>query len=54
MNAKRLSASEKANLSEDTVWSGEEATRGDGGQLAWLYIPDFLQVVDAWLTEAKK
>ncbi|PVI00653.1 kynurenine 3-monooxygenase [Periconia macrospinosa] len=53
MNAKRLPASEKAKLPKNMIWSDEGATRGDGRQLAWLYTPDLLQVVDAWISGDK-
>jgi len=52
MNAKRLPASEKAKLPVGAIWADEGATRGDGGQLGWLYTPNLTQVVDTWVSEA--
>ena len=49
MNAKRLPPAEQAKLPPGTIWSDESATRGEGGQLRWLYEPDLDEDVAKWI-----
>ena len=51
MNAKRLPPAEQAKLPPGAIWSGEGKTRGEGGQLRWLYQPKLSQQVESWLAE---
>ncbi len=51
MNAKRLPAIERAKLVESSIWKDESSTRGEGGQLRWLYDIDLDEVVDQWVRE---
>ena len=51
MNAKRMPPAEQAKLPPGTIWSDESATRGEGGQLRWLYEPDLDEDVAKWLAE---
>lgn len=49
MNAKRLPPAEQAKLPPGAIWTDESATRGEGGQLQWLYEPDLDEDVAKWL-----
>lgn len=49
MNAKRLPPAEQAKLPPGAIWEDESATRGEGGQLRWLYEPDLDEDVIKWL-----
>ncbi|KAK2808457.1 hypothetical protein FQN50_004665 [Emmonsiellopsis sp. PD_5] len=49
MNAKRLPPAEQAKLPPGAIWTDESATRGEGGQLRWLYEPDLDEDVAKWL-----
>ncbi|KAK2753339.1 hypothetical protein FQN55_003468 [Onygenales sp. PD_40] len=49
MNAKRLPPAEQAKLPPGAIWTDESATRGEGGQLRWLYEPDLDEDVARWL-----
>ena len=49
MNAKRLPPSEQAKLPPDAIWTDEAASRGEGGQLMWLYKPDLDHDVAQWI-----
>jgi 2-polyprenyl-6-methoxyphenol hydroxylase-like FAD-dependent oxidoreductase len=53
MNAKRLPPAEQAKLPPGAIWSDESATRGDGGQLRWLYEPDLDHDVEEWLASKR-
>ncbi|KAI1135948.1 kynurenine 3-monooxygenase [Hypoxylon sp. FL0543] len=54
MNAKRLPEAEKAQLPPGAVWSDSSLTRGDGGELRWLYNPDLAQEAESWVQELKQ
>ncbi|KAF3767985.1 hypothetical protein M406DRAFT_355801 [Cryphonectria parasitica EP155] len=54
MNAKRLPASEKAKLPPGAIWTDSSSTRGDGGELRWLYNPDLSEEVERWAQELKQ
>lgn len=49
MNAKRLPPSEQAKLPPGAIWVDEAATRGEGGQLTWLYKTDLDHDVAQWI-----
>lgn len=49
MNAKRLPPAEQAKLPPGAIWKDESATRGEGGQLRWLYEPDLDEDVAKWI-----
>lgn len=49
MNAKRLPPTEQAKLPPGAIWEDESATRGEGGQLRWLYEPDLDEDVAKWI-----
>ncbi|KAI1503895.1 kynurenine 3-monooxygenase [Biscogniauxia marginata] len=51
MNAKRLPESERAKLPPGAIWSDQSLTRGDGGELRWLYDPDLSQQAERWAQE---
>lgn len=51
MNAKRLPPQEQAKLPPGTIWVDQSATRGEGGQLRWLYEPDLDADVARWIAE---
>ncbi|KAI1360977.1 kynurenine 3-monooxygenase [Xylaria arbuscula] len=53
MNAKRLPESERAKLPPGAIWSDQSLTRGDGGELRWLYDPDMAQKAEEWAQELK-
>ncbi|KAI3325928.1 kynurenine 3-monooxygenase [Xylariaceae sp. AK1471] len=54
MNAKRLPESERAKLPPGAIWSDQSLTRGDGGELRWLYDPDLAQEAEKWVKELKE
>ncbi|KAI0846346.1 kynurenine 3-monooxygenase [Daldinia vernicosa] len=54
MNAKRLPESERAKLPPGAIWSDQSLTRGEGGELSWLYDPDLAQEADKWVEELKQ
>ncbi|MCJ1364202.1 hypothetical protein MMC16_003311 [Acarospora aff. strigata] len=54
MNAKRLPAAERAKLAEDSIWKDESSTRGEGGQLRWLYEPDLEKQVSLWVEKQQE
>ncbi|OJD12793.1 hypothetical protein AJ78_06670 [Emergomyces pasteurianus Ep9510] len=49
MNAKRLPPAEQAKLPPGAIWADDSATKGEGGQLRWLYVPDLDEDVTKWL-----
>lgn len=49
MNNKRLPAAERARLAKESVWRDESATRGEGGQLRWLYEPHLDEKMLSWV-----
>lgn len=49
MNARRLPPAEQAKLPPGTIWEDDSATRGEGGQLRWLYDPDLDKDMAEWL-----
>ena len=51
MNAKRLPESERAKLPPGAIWSDKSLTRGEGGELRWLYEPDLAQEAEKWVQE---
>ncbi|PGH02629.1 hypothetical protein GX51_04512 [Blastomyces parvus] len=51
MNAKRLPPAEQAKLPPGAIWTDDSATRGEGGQLRWLYEPDLDEDVAKWLAD---
>ena len=53
MNAKRLPESEKAKLRPGAVWTDSSLTRGEGGELRWLYDPDMSDEAEKWAQELK-
>ncbi|XDG06244.1 hypothetical protein ABKA04_005859 [Annulohypoxylon sp. FPYF3050] len=54
MNAKRLPESERAKLPPGAVWSDQSLTRGEGGELRWLYEPDLAREAEKWMEELKQ
>ncbi|KAI1643797.1 kynurenine 3-monooxygenase [Daldinia loculata] len=54
MNAKRLPESERAKLPPGAIWSDQSLTRGEGGELRWLYDPDLAQEAEKWVEELKQ
>ncbi|KAI0401750.1 kynurenine 3-monooxygenase [Xylaria palmicola] len=54
MNAKRLPESEKSKLPLGAIWTDSSLTRGDGGELSWLYDSDLSDEVDKWVREIKQ
>ncbi|KAK5633347.1 hypothetical protein RRF57_009061 [Xylaria bambusicola] len=54
MNAKRLPEYERAKLPPGAIWSDQSLTRGDGGELRWLYDPDMVQQAEEWARELKE
>ena len=54
MNAKRLPESERAKLPPGAIWSDQSLTRGDGGELRWLYDPDMEQMAEEWAQELRQ
>lgn len=53
MNAKRLPESEKAKLHPSAIWADSALTRGEGGELSWLYDPDMSDEAEKWVEELK-
>jgi 2-polyprenyl-6-methoxyphenol hydroxylase-like FAD-dependent oxidoreductase len=53
MNAKRLPESEKAKLPLDAIWTDSSLTRGEGGELRWLYDADMSDEAEKWAQELK-
>ncbi|KAH8722616.1 kynurenine 3-monooxygenase [Phaeosphaeriaceae sp. PMI808] len=51
MNAKRLPEAERAKLPPGAIWSNQSLTRGDGGELTWLYEPDLAKEAEKWAQE---
>lgn len=49
MNNKRLPAAEQEMLARESVWQDESKTRGEGGQLGWLYHPRLDEEVLSWV-----
>ncbi|KAI5922717.1 kynurenine 3-monooxygenase [Camillea tinctor] len=49
MNEKRLPESERAKLPSGSTRSDQSLTRGDGGELRWLYDPDLAQEAEKWV-----
>ena len=54
MNANRLPPVEQAKLPSGAIWSDEGLTRGEGGQLRWLYQPELHQDVEHWFAAQKR
>ncbi|KAI2629963.1 kynurenine 3-monooxygenase [Hypoxylon sp. NC1633] len=54
MNVKRLPESERAKLPLGSFWSNQSLTRGEGGQLRWLYGPDLAEEAEKWVQELKQ
>ncbi|KAI1660480.1 kynurenine 3-monooxygenase [Daldinia decipiens] len=54
MNAKRLPESERAKMPPGAIWSDQSLTRGEGGELGWLYNPDLTQEAEKWVEELKQ
>ncbi|KZV94357.1 kynurenine 3-monooxygenase [Exidia glandulosa HHB12029] len=50
MNVKRLPEAERAKQ-PGAFWNDAGATRGEGGQLRWLYEPDLAQEAEKWVAE---
>ncbi|KAF2015077.1 FAD/NAD(P)-binding domain-containing protein [Aaosphaeria arxii CBS 175.79] len=48
MNAKRLPEAEKAKLPPNAIWTDTSLTRGEGGELRWLYDPDMFDEAEKW------
>ncbi|KAH6856077.1 hypothetical protein B0I37DRAFT_68005 [Chaetomium sp. MPI-CAGE-AT-0009] len=53
MNAKRLPEAEKAKLPPGAIWTDAGLTRGEGGELGWLYNVDLEEEVEKWLRELR-
>jgi len=51
MTVKRLPEAERAKMPPGVVWSDQARTRGDGGELGWLYEPDLAQEAEKWVQE---
>ena len=54
MNAKRLPEAERAKLPPGAVWGDASQTRGDRGELSWLYEPDLAEEAGKWAEEIKQ
>lgn len=54
MNVKRLPEAERAKLPPEAFWDDPSLTRGEGGQLRWLYDPDLAQEAEGWIQELKQ
>lgn len=54
MNVKRLPEPERAKLPPGAFWGDNSLTRGDGGELRWLYDPDLAQEAEKWVEELKQ
>ncbi|KAI0594481.1 kynurenine 3-monooxygenase [Biscogniauxia sp. FL1348] len=53
MNAKRLPESEKAKLPPGAIWTDSSLTRGEGGELRWLYDSNMPDEVEKWVQELR-
>jgi 2-polyprenyl-6-methoxyphenol hydroxylase-like FAD-dependent oxidoreductase len=53
MNAKRLPESEKVKLPPGAIWTDSSLTRGEGGELRWLYDADLSHEAEKWVEELK-
>jgi 2-polyprenyl-6-methoxyphenol hydroxylase-like FAD-dependent oxidoreductase len=51
MNAKRMPEAMRAKLPPGAIWSDQSLTRGDGGELRWLYEPDLAREAKKWVQE---
>jgi hypothetical protein len=51
MNAKRLPEAERAKMPPGAIWSNQALTRGEGGELGWLYKPDLAEEANKWVQE---
>ncbi|PVH91326.1 hypothetical protein DM02DRAFT_664116 [Periconia macrospinosa] len=51
MNAKRLPEAERVKLPPGAIWVDQSLTRGDGGELRWLYEPDLVTDAATWVQE---
>ncbi|KAI0428165.1 hypothetical protein F5Y09DRAFT_7542 [Xylaria sp. FL1042] len=54
MNAKRLPESEKSKLPPGAIWTNSSLTRGEGGELSWLYDPDLSDEAEKWVREIER
>ncbi|KAI0179361.1 kynurenine 3-monooxygenase [Hypoxylon sp. FL1284] len=54
MNAKRLPETERAKVPPGFFWDDQSLTRGEGGELAWLYGPDLAQEARTWMEELRQ
>jgi 2-polyprenyl-6-methoxyphenol hydroxylase-like FAD-dependent oxidoreductase len=54
MNAKRLPETERAKLPPGIIWSDQSLTRGDGGELMWLYEADLAREAEKWVQELEE
>ena len=54
MNAKRLPESERAKLPPGAIWTDQSLTRGDGGELRWLYDLNLAQEAESWVQEIQQ
>ncbi|KAI0546148.1 kynurenine 3-monooxygenase [Xylaria curta] len=54
MNAKRLPESEKSKLPPGAIWTNSSLTRGEGGELGWLYDPDLSDEAEKWVREIER
>lgn len=54
MNAKRLPESEKAKLPPGVIWTDSSLTRGEGGELSWLYDSDLDYEAHKWIQEIRR
>jgi 2-polyprenyl-6-methoxyphenol hydroxylase-like FAD-dependent oxidoreductase len=54
MTMKRLPEAERAKLPPAAFWSDDALTRGDGGELRWLYDPDLAEEAETWVEEIKQ
>lgn len=54
MNAKRLPEAEREKLPPGSIWGDASQTRGDGGELSWLYKPDLAEEAEKWANEIEQ
>ena len=54
MNAKRLPEAERAKLPPGAIWGDASQTRGDGGELSWLYKLDLAEEAAKWAKEIEQ
>jgi len=54
MTIKRLPEVERAKLPPAAFWSDSSLTRGDGGELLWLYEPDLAKEAEKWVAELER